>query len=470
MRSFKRIVDPVHGTVSLTELESNIIQTRAFQRLRNVKQLGLAHMVYPGADYSRFAHSIGACHIAGQILDVLEEKKELSFWSTAERIKNIQLLRVGALLHDVGHYPFSHTMEHAISDYYYQSWQEDSELGGGSFIAPLDHELVGKRIMEHDPEISKLLREAGITTKSLSALFRKEEGSDAKLTNLISADLDVDRLDYLQRTAYHTSLPYGRVEFRYLLSQVCVDNEFRFALTHKAMRTAEHLLLGRYFDYTQVTFHKTVAALEWLLTDVIHGLLKEGYIHCTQNDIVQQIESGSWHCFDDSYVLGQIRQFVHSTANQHGKCKAQHLLDRKTPALVAELELVANREYEREFHQFRNTVTQRLPAWAKEIGISEDFWHIWHCKQSLTSIGSDNQEDPDLQAKAEKSARILDAESKVSFPIISYRPSLMSVLGNYELFVLRIYVVIDEPDRMRGSIREKISEVIREDLPDAAWR
>lgn len=469
MKAYKRIADPVHGTVSLTELESKIIQTRAFQRLRNVKQLGLAYLVYPGADYSRFSHSIGACHIAGQILDVLERKNELTFWSTLDRIRNIQLLRVAALLHDVGHYPFSHTMEHAIKDYYYESWLSTNSESD-NFSEPLDHELVGKRLMDHDSELSKLLADAGINSKNLSAIFRKEEGSDAKLTNLVSADLDVDRLDYLQRTAHHTSLPYGNVDTRYLLSQVRVDNEFRFALSHKAMRTAEHLLLGRYFDYMQVSFHKTVAALEWLLADVIHALLREKYIQCSQADILKQIADETWQQFDDGHLLGKIRDFHARTNNTNDKTKAEFLLNRKTPSLVAELEVVDNRDFEKEFDKFKKGVQQKIDDWAKTIGINASFWHVWSRKRTLTALGNDKLDDPESQEKAEKAVRIMDTQSNVSFPLINYRPSIMSVLGNYELFALRIYVLIDENEEMRKDIRDRISKLIKTDIADANWR
>src|ERR1700677_238299 len=101
----KRIADPVHGTIELSKPEADVLQTPVFQRLRNIKQLGMAYLVYPGADYSRFSHSVGACHIAAEILDRLDRKGQLQFWSTADKLKNMKLLRLAALLHDVGHYP-----------------------------------------------------------------------------------------------------------------------------------------------------------------------------------------------------------------------------------------------------------------------------------------------------------------------------------------------------------------------------
>ena len=105
--SKQRITDPVHGTIELNEVESAIISSSTYQRLRHVKQLGLAYLVFPGADYSRFSHSIGACHVTGEILKALISNcSDINF--TADEVV---IYRLAGLLHDVGHYPFSHTME-----------------------------------------------------------------------------------------------------------------------------------------------------------------------------------------------------------------------------------------------------------------------------------------------------------------------------------------------------------------------
>src|SRR5438046_9773791 len=106
----KRVADPVHGTIGLSELEAAVINTGAFQRLRNVKQLGLAHLVYPGADYSRFSHSVGACHVMGRALEALRAYARVTIEDD-----DIQLYRLAALLHDVGHYPLSHELQEAVT-------------------------------------------------------------------------------------------------------------------------------------------------------------------------------------------------------------------------------------------------------------------------------------------------------------------------------------------------------------------
>ena len=109
----KQISDPIHEVIALTDLEVKVIKTRTFQRLRNVKQLGLAHYVFPGADYSRFSHSLGACHVMGRILKVLEPHADGKLSPQVQ-----QTYRLAALLHDVGHFPLSHATEYAFRNCY----------------------------------------------------------------------------------------------------------------------------------------------------------------------------------------------------------------------------------------------------------------------------------------------------------------------------------------------------------------
>jgi HD superfamily phosphohydrolase len=110
---YRRLTDAVHGTFGISELESDIISTRVFQRLHSVKQLGLAYLVYPDLNYSRFAHSVGACHIAGRMMRAINLNSTRQFTDD-----DIQIYRLAGLLHDIGHYPFSHAMEHVIADHY----------------------------------------------------------------------------------------------------------------------------------------------------------------------------------------------------------------------------------------------------------------------------------------------------------------------------------------------------------------
>lgn len=189
----KRVSDVIHGPIGLSDIELDLIQSPAFQRLRGIKQLGLAHYVYPSADYSRFSHSLGVCHVTGQILTSL---CEVGVTMTEEEI---QLYRLADLFHDVGHYPFSHATEIAIQNHYSaQLYRPSAQVAldfGSEANGPLPeryfmHERVGKEIITQDPTIRTRLAKAGIDPKSIYSIFLRE--NPPRFSNLISSDLDAD--------------------------------------------------------------------------------------------------------------------------------------------------------------------------------------------------------------------------------------------------------------------------------------
>lgn len=337
-----RITDPVHGTIELSKLEIDLLSTRAFQRLRNVKQLGLAHLVFPGADYSRLSHSLGVNHVTSKILDSLMQNSDVSIGD-----EEYELYRLAGLLHDIGHYPYSHTFENAVSTYYQGGSQPDLfeysaqiaqvetppifDEAAAQTPASLDHEDVGRELLDHDPEIAEVLKRYGIAPADIHGIFSRQpskDGTAPRFANLISSDLDADRIDYLSRTARHTGLPYGLVDIDYLLSQMRLDRSGRICLDPSALRTADHFLLGRYFDYQQVNFHKTVAALEWALHDVINALLVSGVLDCSPTAIRRKIATSEWSHFDDLEILGLVRDLENSTLNDVIRAKVQAVTQR----------------------------------------------------------------------------------------------------------------------------------------------
>lgn len=484
----KRIADPVHGTVCLSQAEADLLETKAFQRLRNVKQLGLAYLVYPGSDYSRFSHSIGACHIASEVLSALSPKLA-RLWGE-DKDKKCQIFRIAALFHDIGHYPFSHTMEHAIDEHYSQKMlvqkapavePADSPdiLDGGAKAkqAPvlpgsLNHERVGKVILEHDAEIRRVFDIHKINTQSITEIFRKEEiGEHAILRNLITADFDVDRIDYLQRTALHTSLPYGTVDTRYLFSQLQIDEDNRLALSIKAMRTIEHLLLGRYFDYMQVSYHKTVAGLEWILSDLIKYLLEVDKLKCGTAEVIAMIESGEWSRFDDVRLLTLIRENT-DCGNEIIQLKAKAVLERRPPALVGQCEQILSRGEKDQQDVVHKANEKKLREVASEL--SEQFsiplarWHVWARKLKFTDKGSSRDaEDPEYQNLCDEVPRIVLPGSDVSTPIIDQEGSLFNVLGNYKFYGLRLYVLLKEDN---SELRAQISQAVRAKMAPLPFR
>lgn len=319
MNETKRITDPIHGSVLLTSLEADIVASKAFQRLHNVRQLGLAYYVFPAANYSRFSHSLGACHNAAKMISAIKRTGPADVTSKA---KEYELkLRLGALLHDLGHYPFSHATEHVVGNYYSEQKLLSSASNSPVSGVSLNHEDLGEFVLRNDPELCEIFQKHSLEVGEVLKVFNKAD-PDNTLVEIISSDLDCDRLDYLRRTSHHTGLPYGSVDTDFLVSQACLDGDHRFGYKLKAARAADHLLVSRYYDYLQVPYNKTVSALEWSLVTCIENLLREGQIDCTTTYINSQIQQGRWGDFDDNYFFVKFRDRYRSCAE--GDCLKDH--------------------------------------------------------------------------------------------------------------------------------------------------
>ena len=473
---FRRITDPVHGTFGVSKLESDIMSTAVFQRLHNVKQLGLAHLVYPGAGYSRFSHSVGACHVAGRMMRALNQNGK-GKWDDHE----IQLYRLAALLHDVGHYPFSHAMEHVLQNHYKAQTYlteladdsaDDSKPDLPAEPAVYDHETLGRQIIEHDPQIGVVLQDHGFTRDEIRSVFSREQPN--MLSNLVSSDLDCDRLDYMMRTAHGAGIPYGGVDVEYLTTQMCVNSDGYLCLTKKALRAADHFLVSRYYDYTQVAYHKTVVGLEEVLKDVIGGLVVNG-LDCSAPAMKEMILNGSFAAFDDQAIIARMREAVErcGSADDILRRKLNSVLRREAPKLVATSERIAPREAERDHLNNVEQLRARVSAWAEYFSIPEPLWHLWKAKLNLSKIGSTisvgDADGEGFDEERQQVIRILQTdhrdENSKSKPLIEHDFALMKQLANVRLYSTRLYVHLPEDCDNKGELRQRISRKIKEDLP-----
>lgn len=470
----KRISDPVHGTIGLSELEVNVVNSRVFQRLRNVKQLGLAHYVFPGADYPRFSHSLGVCHITGRVLESLETKGVEIDRAAFQRF------RLAALLHDVGHYPFSHSMEVPIENHYKETLiinqGEESESGAeetAAVVPYFNHESVGKEILLRDSELNSILRNEYEPRDIYSIILRE---SPSLYGNLVSSDLDADRSDFMLRSAHFTGLPYGSVDLNYLVSQLSLDHEQNLCLSAKALRAADHFLLCRYFDYQQIPFNKSVSAFELVLKDVISILLEQGRIDCSAAAISKMIAEDRWFHFDDRFILQRMQELHEESSNGSiERAKANSIINRKPPRLLGEIQYIQSREDSegRRYLDLRQRLREKLSDWANDFGIDFARWYLWDPPPMvLTKIGSHIPvsamgSGPDEKDKYDQAVRIMNRAGDKSTPIVEIPDSLMSILSNYALYSHRVYVLFPEGEESR---RDEIAEQIREDLPHVGWK
>lgn len=233
----KIVNDPVYGFIRFPEAEiMRVIDHKWFQRLRRIKQMGLADFVYPGAVHTRFAHSLGACHLAGKAMDELQ-------------MKGIQIhkdeyvaARLAALLHDIGHGPYSHSLERTI-------------VGGVS------HEVLSTLIMERmNEEMGGVLSKAvKVFDRTYPALF---------LHQLVSSQLDVDRMDYLNRDSFYTGVSEGVIGYDRILQMLTVSAG-ELSVEEKGVQSVEKFIIARRLMYWQVYLHKTVLGSEMLLINIL---------------------------------------------------------------------------------------------------------------------------------------------------------------------------------------------------------
>jgi HD superfamily phosphohydrolase len=271
-----RVRDPIHGVIAVTDAEKAVIDSRLFQRLRHVKQLGFGDLAFPGATHTRHAHSMGAMHVASRLFDAVAQRAGLPPAVTA-RFRTA--VRLAALCHDLGHMPLSHSSE-AIAP-------ERSTLGLPAWLAPApgraSHEDFTVKLLLASP-LAEVIREQfeghGVSGDAVVSLITGMDppgglpfthgGVDWSplLRALVSGELDADRMDYLLRDSFYTGVNYGRYDLDWLvenLNPAVKDGRAYLALSRAAAFAFEDFLLSRYHMFLSVYYHHTTVSFDWML-------------------------------------------------------------------------------------------------------------------------------------------------------------------------------------------------------------
>ncbi len=233
----KIINDPIYGFITVpSTLVFNLMEHKYFQRLRRISQMGFSYIVYPGAHHTRFHHALGAMFLMQKAVQVLKSK------GVAISEKEEEALYIAILLHDIGHGPFSHAMENSI-------------------VENISHEQISLLFMEAlNRKFNKQL--------TLAIQIFKDEHPRKFLHQLVSGQLDMDRLDYLKRDSFYTGVPEGTVNAQRLIAMLHVKND-RLVVEEKGIYSVENFLVARRLMYWQVYLHKTGIVAEQLLVRVL---------------------------------------------------------------------------------------------------------------------------------------------------------------------------------------------------------
>tara|TARA_B100000315_G_scaffold260050_1_gene318977 strand:+ start:626 stop:1918 length:1293 start_codon:yes stop_codon:yes gene_type:complete len=234
------IRDPIHGYIHISEVEKEIIDSPLFQRLRRIRQLSGAHLTYPGAQHSRFEHSIGTMHLGGLTGNIILKKTPIN--------KDfIQEIRLASLLHDIGHGPFSHLIEEVMTEKH-----------------GITHETVTQRVIL-ETEIKDILNRHGFDPNAISEFI---VGLSTKrprfMSDIVGGGLSVDIMDYLLRDSYFTGVEYGKVDILRIINSFELKDD-KLALNRDALYAFEALMIARYEMFRAVYFHRTVRASELML-------------------------------------------------------------------------------------------------------------------------------------------------------------------------------------------------------------
>jgi uncharacterized protein len=246
--------DPVHNIIRLRtdtpegQLMVRLIDSREFQRLRRIKQLGLALYTYQGAEHSRFTHSLGVLHLMTRVLDRLNEKYEI-------RAEDRVAARAAALLHDIGHGPFSHVMEKVLG-FHHEAWTVRAVLS--------EETEVGQELLAYSAELPDHIAQI------IEGRFQP-----AALAQLVSSQLDVDRMDYLLRDSLMTGAKYGIYDLEWVVNALAIDREGdRIYVEARGLYAVEEYLQARYYMFRQVYFHRTLRSAEAVLRSALRRALK----------------------------------------------------------------------------------------------------------------------------------------------------------------------------------------------------
>lgn len=266
-----RLRDPIHGFIHLSPAELKLVESPPFRRLRNVKQLALTYLVYPGAMHSRFEHSLGVMELATKAFDALRSRFEVELKQNFTKLdmsvdQARTLLRVTALLHDIGHLPFSHGGEQILPK------KADSKKR-------TTHEDVSIAVIR-SAAVSEILRREYYqdVVEHISLLLDEDTHAPAELLilkKLISGQFDADKMDYLSRDSLHCGVGYGNFDYLRLLETMRVkeaqEGGLELSIERGGVHSLEAMVLARYWMFTQVYFHKTRRIFDLYLTEYLRA-------------------------------------------------------------------------------------------------------------------------------------------------------------------------------------------------------
>ena len=395
------------------------MNTVVFQRLHNIKQLGTAYFVYPGATHTRFAHSLGTLFMMNRVAQRLRELGIIN------DIDEICKLRLAALLHDIGHFPFSHCLERPIRRYAVKKHPGNSEVG---------HEQLSVHLI-HNTRIKDELRP--YRPDDIASIITKKYLKQPIYSLLISSDLDVDRMDYLMRDAHETGVSYGFIDVDRLIDTLVIHND-HLAIEDKGRHALENFLLARYHMYQVVYYHKTVIGFELILQRIYDMLLEKGLVY--DFDQINKLNEEEFYDFNDNYVWNMLKE--HKKDRKPLGELISRFRKRHRMKKVKDIQGISISGNEKPEYSKMNLIEipHQLRGLSRRSGVPAD-WIFYSTPKPLTILSS---------ADDETAIRVVK-EDGTSIPIAKDRDSIISNLYDSCFLSSRVYTKDEyETDLLRG--------------------
>ncbi len=464
--SRKYFNDTIYGGIGVSDLETELIDTREFQRLRRLRQLGLVSYVFPCAEHTRFTHSLGTLMLMGKMTEHLVGQG----WLSRDDQKK---LRVAALLHDIGHYPYSHLVEQVymyksqeessvdrIVDVEFEAENSDSLLtmlgkkvkGGGR---KANHERLGAKVLTGRSVICNILKANDLDPIEIGSIITGEFRENNMIyCQLMHSSLDCDRLDYLPRDSYSTGVNYGVVDVDYLVRLLTKGNdrilskEDVIGIDERGQNVVEHYLMARYFHYSKVIGHKTIRAFECVAKAASYIYLKESttWPFKSYEQIVSNIDTAEFLNFDDSYLM----QCMEREANGLGEVFSTYvnvIRNRIRPRVLFEVRSMFDSETNscsnNQYHDLLRELKRNPSFIAEAMNLHKDYvgW-----QEAIVNIEDDPFKPGEFdETRYREAVRIVDKDKRAEL-LVKIEESIISKLAKYKSASLIIFYIEDPND------------------------
>lgn len=425
---YKYFRDPVHGYIEVNLLELSIIDLPIFQRLRYIRQLGCTYLLYHGADHTRFAHSLGAMHVASQMIDHLRRNCPKCISDN-----EAELVRLAALLHDIGHPPFSHSLEEVLR----KAYKDDGK-----------HEAYSKKMIL-ESEISDLMDKEGVDPEKVARIVVGKY-PNTLVTQILHSPLSADRMDYLLRDSLFCGVKYGMFDIDRLMISLW-EKDGNLAIHEKGEHAFLGYVLARFYMYAQVYAHKTRRAADLMLGRLFQNLISTKISFPSSAEISPE----KFASLDDSWFLHELRDVARLGSSQSDSELANMFLKRGLlkVAEAAEEYVGSGREKASDrFVRLRMLMSEdERRVLADLVGIDPDRIIVDRPDQSVTGYKPFT-----VGAEAEQ-IYILKKDGTIYNPFLD--PSkLFHDLASKELLMVRIYGYPKEYERIREGLKTYLGD------------